>query len=152
MLHYTATVHHPFPDYHGILAAGLPLMRLHTILIRFRVLKAQRVLRAEIRIPLFERPEIDQERNALHDRNREVVIALRADLIIPLNFFAIDDLSAMIALQPHPFRNLGSLRRFRLCRFLFFKPGHCALLSFRHLTNAPHVYNAERSASSGRIP
>src|SRR6266481_7921752 len=126
--HHTASVHHPFADHHGIFASGLPLVRLHTILVRFRVLKVQRVLGAELRIPLFERPEVDQERNALHNRNREMVVALWADLIITLDFFAIDDFSAMVTLEPHPFRNLGSLWRFRLGRFLFFKPGHNALL------------------------
>ena len=130
--HHTTAIHHPFADHHGIFAAGLPLVRLHTILVRFRVLKVQRVLGTELRIPLFERPEVDQERNTLHDRNREMVVALRADLIITLDFFAIDDFSAVVALEPHPFRNLGSFRRFRLGRFLFFKPGHCALLLVRH--------------------
>src|SRR2546422_7595374 len=65
-----------------------------------------------------------------------MVVALRADLIISLVFFAIDDFSAMVTLEPHPFRNLGSLWRFRLGRFLFFKPGHRALLLVRHRTAA----------------
>jgi hypothetical protein len=58
-----------------------------------------------------------------------MVVALRADFIVTLNFFAIDDFPAMVAFEPHPFRNLGSFRAFRLGRFLFFKPGHCALLN-----------------------
>src|SRR5256885_8306057 len=57
-----------------------------------------------------------------------MIVALRADLIIPLDFFAIDDFSAVVTLEPHPFRTLGSLGRFRLGRFLFFKPRHTALL------------------------
>ena len=108
--HHTTAVHHPFADHHGIFAAGLPLMRLHTILIRFRVLKVQRVLGADLRIPLFERPEVDQKRNALHDRNREMVVALRTDLIIALDFFAINDFPAVVTFEPHSLRNLGSFR------------------------------------------
>ena len=84
-------------------------MRLHTILIRFRVLKIQRVLGTNLRIPFFERPEVNQERNALHDRDREMVVALRADFIIALDFFAIDNFPAVVTLEPHPLRNLGSL-------------------------------------------
>src|SRR4029077_15658232 len=126
--HHTAAVHHPFASHHGVFGCGLGLGRLSTTPVPFRVLKIQRVLGADLRIPLFERSEIDQERNALHDRNREMVVALRTDLIITLDFFTIDDFPAVVALEPHSLRNLGSLWRFGLSRFLFLKPGHTALL------------------------
>jgi hypothetical protein len=68
-----------------------------------------------------------------------MVVALRADLIITLDFFAVDDFSAVITLEPHPFRNLGSFRGFRLGRFVFFKTSPGALLLGRHKTAAPHL-------------
>src|SRR5215204_383580 len=53
-----------------------------------------------------------------------MIIALGTHLVVAINFFAIDDFSAMIALEPHAFAPLGTRRRRRVRCLFFFKPGH----------------------------
>ncbi len=108
-------------------------------------MKLERVKRTEFGIPFLERPEIHQQRDALHHRNREMIVALRADLVIPLDLLAIHDLPAMVTLQPHALRNLRSLRSLGLRAFLLLKPRHRLLLSRIGRPRVPEIYDTGRA-------
>jgi hypothetical protein len=58
-----------------------------------------------------------------------MVVAFRTDFAVSFDFLSVDDFTAMVALQPHPFGHLGALRNIRLGSLLLLKPRHPGLLS-----------------------
>ena len=85
-------------------------------------------LRFQLRVPLLERPEIDEQRDPLHHGDRKMVIALGTDLVVAVDFLAIHDFTAVVALEPHALGAFGPRRHVGAGRFLFFKPGHNRIL------------------------
>jgi len=67
------------------------------------VLEAQGVLRGEAVLHLQERVLVDQKGKPLRCRDAEMVVAFRADLEVFLDLFAVDDLLAVVALDPQAF-------------------------------------------------
>jgi hypothetical protein len=58
-----------------------------------------------------------------------MIVALGAHLAVSLDFLAVHDFTAMVALEPHAFGDLRPLRDIRLSTLLFFEPCHLRLLS-----------------------
>jgi len=144
--HHTAPVDQAFADDKGIFPARLFLVGLHAISIGLGVLEGQGILGFEFSIPFFEGTEIDEQSDPLSDRDREVILALRADLVIPVDLLAVDDFPAVIALEPHPLAAFRTGRRDRFCRLLFLEPRHgCrlnAVVPYRRVALAKSVENS----------
>ena len=50
---------------------------------------------------LDEAAVVDEQRDPLHHGDRKMIIALRTDLVVAIDFLAIDDFTAVVALEPH---------------------------------------------------
>ena len=65
------------------------------------------ILRLDAAVPLLERAVIGEQRDPLAGVEPEMMAALRADAIVVVEFFRIDELATFGALDPHVFGDRG---------------------------------------------
>src|SRR6476646_6045241 len=126
---HSTAVHLALADHDGVFSPSLFLLSLDTFLVGFGVVKIEWIQRPQVGIPLLEGSEIHEKRDAFHHRNWKMVVALRADLAVSLDFLAVDDFTAVVALEPHSLGHLGPLRDIRLSTLFLLEPRHPRLLS-----------------------
>src|SRR5262249_31999969 len=81
-------------------APGLRTRRFDAVGIGDGVLEAERVGGGELGVELLERASVDEHHHPLLDGEPQVVTALRADVELPLDLLAEEDLLAAAALDP----------------------------------------------------
>src|SRR5262249_33660700 len=107
------------------IALAYPLfVNLEAVAIAFRVAEVERIARADVRGEFLVVVVVKQKLEPLPGADAEVIAALRAHVEVLGHFLAVDDLLALVALDPQPFGN-GDLP---LSRFLWLlllaEPGH----------------------------
>jgi hypothetical protein len=113
-----------------ILISGLVLAILQTIAVSLRILKIQGVQRVDPAVPLLKAPLIQHQLEPILYREWKMIITLGADPKVSLKLLAINNLPAVVTLDPQAFRNfyLFTLYPFSLGSwggfFGFLKPGH----------------------------
>src|SRR6185295_4746273 len=89
-----------------------------------RVAELERIGRTDVAREFLVLAVIEEDLEALARAETEVVAALRADVVVLLNFLAIDNLFAVVALDPQPFGNRDLLLDRFLRLLLFAEPRH----------------------------
>src|SRR5437660_397317 len=94
------------------------------IAIPLRVRELQRIGRLEPAVVLDEAPGVEHQVESPAHRQLEVLAALRAHFEIPLDLLLVDDLAALVALDPQPFEARAFVLRRQLGRGDLVIPGH----------------------------
>src|ERR1019366_660704 len=116
-------VEFPLGAENGITFSDTGLVHLQAVAVALRVTKLEWVARSDVAGEFFVLAVVEQDLETLAGAEPEVVIALRTDVEVLLHFLAVDDLFAVVALDPEPLRDRDFLDRF-LRLFLFTKPRH----------------------------
>src|SRR5439155_25361273 len=110
---------------HGVALADALLVDLQAVAVALGVAELQWVAGADARGEFLVRAVVEEHLEALARGEPEVVAALGADVEVLLDFLAVDDLLAVVALDPKPLGDGDLLLLDRLPRlFLFSEPGH----------------------------
>ena len=116
----------PSAHEHRVALADALLVDLQAVAVALGVAELERIAGADVRRELLA---TCRRRRAVSKRSRapsaEVVAALRADVEVPLDLLAVDDLLALLALDPQPLGDRGLFFGSQLPRLFFLaEPRH----------------------------
>src|SRR5438094_8347549 len=100
--------------------------RADTVLVFLRIRELQRISRLEPAVVLDESFGVQHQVEAPAYRQLEVLAAFRAHLEVPLDLLLVDDLAALVALDPQAFEAWALVLRRQLRRGDLVVPGHRA--------------------------
>ena len=103
----------PLPVHGRVVHTGLLLLLDEPLVVRDAIDEPERVARLEVGVPFLERGLVEELGDPVAGRHREVVVALRADVLPGLDFLLVDRGLALRATEPQTLRYsaLRPLRR-----------------------------------------